>query len=227
MRAAVGLGLAATLGLAACAGPRIVPLAASEARVDAARGAVTVVGAGVELSVRASAWRGTPWDLPGYVTPFLVQLANEAPEPVAYEHADFRLFDDARFQYTALPPVDVERILRSRAGGPLRVAAASPPPGLRRRVIHDPFWDWWWWERYGWPWYYPPPAPLDEVYLRALPVGVLQPGARAEGFVYFPRLRPDARRLTFEFHHRIGAVPRRLTVPFGVERSGRAPGAAG
>jgi hypothetical protein len=217
-----GGGLAVALAVAAavagCAGPRIVPLSAPEARVDARLGTVTVAAAGVELAVQPSAWRGSPWDLPSYVTPFLVRLGNGSALPVAYDHAGFRLFDDARFQYTALPPVEVERILRSRAGGDLRLAAASsPPPVLRRRFLHDPFWDWWWWDRYG-PWYYPPPPRLDDVYLRALPVGVLQPRARVEGFLYFPRLRAEAQRLTFEFHHRLGDAPRVLTLPFGVER---------
>jgi hypothetical protein len=227
MRGAVGFGLAATLALAGCAGPRIVPVAGPEARVDAARGAIAIAAAGVELSVRASAWHGTPWDLADYVTPFLVRLTNEASEPVAYEHAGFRLFDEARFQYTALPPADVEHILRARGGGVFRLAAASPPPGLRRPRVPDPFWDWWWWDRYGWPWSAPPPARLEEVYLRALPVGALQPGARVEGFVYFPRLRREARQLRFEFHHRVGAARRVLTLPFAVERGEAAPRLAG
>jgi hypothetical protein len=216
----VGLGLAGAVALAGCAGPRIVPLPAPTVQVDTAHGTITVAEAGVELAVRPSAWRGSPWDLPGYVTPFLVRLSNGAAVPVSYEHAGVRLFDDARFQYTALPPEEVERILRSRGGEDLRLAAAGSPPPVRRRVLRDPFWDWWWWDRYGPPWYYPPPS-LEDLYLMALPMGVLQPGARLEGFVYFPRLRAEARRLTFEFHYRLGETPRVLILPFGVERSRR------
>jgi hypothetical protein len=59
----------------------------------------------------------------------------------------------------------------------------------------------------------------DEVLLRALPVGPLDAGARVEGFAYFPRLRPDARRVTLEFHHRLGETPHVLTLPFAVERA--------
>jgi hypothetical protein len=57
-------------------------------------------------------------------------------------------------------------------------------------------------------------------------MGVLQPSARLEGFVYFPRLRADARGLTLEFHHRLGTVPRVLTLSFEIERetAGRAGG---
>src|SRR4029450_5589634 len=54
--------------------------------------------------------------------------------------------------------------------------------------------------------------------LRALPMGELHPGARLEGYVYFLPLRKDARRLTLEFHHRVGELPRVLTLPFEVLR---------
>ncbi len=225
-RSRVVVGLALMLA-AGCASPRIVPVPAAGVRIDAAQGLASVGADGVELAVQPSVWRGSPWDLRDYVTPFLVTLSNGAGAPVEYDYPDFRLFDDARFQYTALPPAEVERILRRRAGGEVRLAAtSSPPPVLRRRVVPDP--SDWWWDRYGWygwPWYYPRLPPVGDVYLRALPMGALQPGARLEGFVYFPRLRADARGLTLEFHHRLGELPRVLTLRFGVERDGAgAPG---
>jgi hypothetical protein len=49
-------------------------------------------------------------------------------------------------------------------------------------------------------------------------MGTLQPGARLEGFVYFPPLRGAARGLRLEFHHHLGELPRVLTLPFEVER---------
>ena len=214
------LGLAVAL-VAGCASPRIVPIPAAGVQIDAAQGTASVAAEGVELAVRPSAWRGSPWDLHDYVTPFLVSLSNGAVAPLHCDYTGFRLFDDARFQYTALPPAEVERILRWRADGEVRLAATgSPPPILRRRFVPDPYWDWWWWDRYGWPWYYPGPPSLGDVYVRALPMGTLQPGARLEGFVYFPRLRGAVRGLTLEFHHRLGELPRVLTLSFEVERDG-------
>ena len=164
---------------------------AAGVRIDAAQSVASVTGDGVELTVQPSAWRGSPWDLRDFVTPFLVTLANDAAAPVEYDYVDFRLFDDARFQYTALPPVEVERILRWRAQGEVRLAAPSSPPpvhpspgrpralGLVLRL------------RLGLvaglalvlPAAYPA---LGDIYLRALPMGALQPAARLEGFVYFP-----------------------------------------
>jgi hypothetical protein len=220
--------LALALGLlSGCASTRLVPVPADHVRIDPATGATTAAAGPVQLTVRVAAWRGAPWDLPAYVMPFLVQLSNDSPSaPVAYGYPSFRLQDDHRFQYVALAPVDVERILRSRGGGGVQVAASSPPPILRRRIVPDPYWDYWWWDRYGWGWYYAPP-PLQDVYLRALPIDPLQPGARVEGFVYFPRLRPDASQLTFEFHYRLGDAPQVLTLPFGVLRGEARPPARG
>jgi hypothetical protein len=218
-RRAIVLGLAAAL-VAACAAPRIVPVPVAGVEIDAAQGIARVTTADVELAIQPSAWRGSPWDLGGYVTPFLVSLSNGATVPLDYDYTGFRLFDDSRFQYTALPPAEVERILRWSARDAVRLAAtASPPPVLRRRIVSDPV-DWWWnrYGWYGWPWYYPPPPPLGDIYLRALPMGELHPGARLEGYVYFLPLRKDARRLTLEFHHRVGELPRVLTLPFEVLR---------
>ena len=225
LRGATASRLRALLGLAAavvagCAAPRIVPVPAAGVEIDAAQGTASVAAEGVELAVQPSSWRGGPWDLGDFVTPFLVSLSNGATTPIGYDYPGFRLFDDARFQYTALPPAEVERILRWRAGDDLRLAAtSSPPPILRRRVAPDPA-DWWWdrYGWYGWPWYYPGAMPFADVYLRALPMGPLQPGARLEGFVYFPRLRGAARGLTLELHHRLGELPRVLTLSFEIER---------
>jgi hypothetical protein len=216
------LGLAVTL-LAACAAPRILPVPAAGVQIDA-EGTASVTGEGVGLAVRPAAWRGSPWDLRDYITPFFVSLSNGAAVPLDYDYPGFRIFDESRFQYTALPPVEVERILRWRAVGQVRLAAtSSPPPVLRRSSAPDPFWDWWGWNRYGWygwPWYYPGPPPVGDLYVRALPMGSLQPGAQLEGFVYFPRLRATARRLSLEFHHRLGDQARALTLPFEIERPG-------
>jgi hypothetical protein len=199
-----------------------VPAAAPGVQIDVAQGVASVTAEQVELSVRPSAWRGSPWELTDYITPFLVTLSNGAAAPLRYDYIDFRLFDDSRFQYTALPPAEVERILRWRSGGEERLAAVGAPPVIRRRVVSDPYWDRWW-GPYGlhwWPWYYPGGPITGDVYARALPMGMLQPGARLEGFVYFPRLRDAARGLRLEFHHHLGDLPRVLTLPFQVERGG-------
>ncbi|HEV8307787.1 MAG TPA: hypothetical protein VGW35_08965 [Methylomirabilota bacterium] len=235
MRALLGLGLAGLLA-AGCAATRVVPVPEAGVALDAATHSARREAEGVRVVVRSSAWKGNPTYLPQYVTPFHLLIANDSPVPLRYDYGDLRLFDTDRFQYTALPPIEVARILRAGWGrtpgavpGPTVVAAAGASLGAlhRRRFGWDP-WEW------GPPWWYPPyypyplPPSVDEVLREALPVGTLQPGARTQGFVYFPRLRPEAERLTFEFHYALGDAPRVLTLPFAVERTdlGGRPGAS-
>jgi hypothetical protein len=217
----------AALLVAGCAVARIVPVPAPGVEIDATRTTASLVAEGVELAVQGSAWHGRPWGLDDYVTPFLVSLANGAPVPLHYDYRSFRLFDDSRFQYTALPPAEVERILRARVAGEDRLAdAGSSSAPRRRRVVREPYWYSWGWPPYAWyggPWYYPGRPFLDDVYLRALPEGPLQPGARFEGFVYFPRLRPDAHALRLEFSHRVGDRPRVLSLSFVIDRETARP----
>ena len=224
-RVAVGFLIAA---LAGCAGPRVVPVPGPGVTIDPGTGAVTVAADDVVLAVRPSAWDGSPGYLPSFVTPLLFLVTNRANEGIVFDHADLRLFDESRFQYTALAPVEVERILRAAGSltmpvdAPLRLAAAVEQPSqpvLRRRVVPPVYWDpWWSWPAYPYGWQ----PRLDDIYLQALRVGTLDAGARAEGFVYFPRLREEASRLWLEFHYRRGGADGSLAVPLAVERGGGA-----
>lgn len=218
------LGVVAALLLAGCAArPQVVPVAATGIAVEADQSAIASPD-GVQLVVHPSAWRGSPSSLPSYVTPFHLLVVNGSAVPIQYDYGDFRLYDQARFQYTAMPPADVVQIFRWSERPPEGVRVASAAAGtstaFRRPgpLFWDPWWDPWWWG----PRYYPPR--LDDVLTRALPVGALHPGARTEGFVYFPRLRRDASRLTFEFHYRQGDAERALTLPFAVQRADARPG---
>src|SRR5262249_57495246 len=96
---------------------RMGPGRAAGVQVEPTQGIASVAAEGVELAVRPSAWHDVPRDLPDYVTPFLVSLVNGAALPVEYDYPDLRLFDEFRFQYTALPPIEGERILRGPASG--------------------------------------------------------------------------------------------------------------
>jgi hypothetical protein len=212
----------AALLLGGCAArPQVVPVAATGIAVEPGQSAITSPDA-VQLVVQPSAWRGSPSYLPTYVTPFQVLLVNGSSLPIRYDYGDFRLYDEARFQYTAMPPADVALIFRWSEEWPsgALVASAGTGTAFHRRpgpLFWDPWWDPWWWG----PRYYPPR--LDDVLTQALPVGALHPGARSEGFVYFPRLRRDASRLTFEFHYRLGDAERTLALPFAVQRAGATP----
>jgi hypothetical protein len=217
--AAGALWLAIVL-LAGCTAPRVVPVPAAGVVLDPAERSATLELEGVQVVVRPSAWRGRPSYLPDYVTPVHLLVTNGSAVPLRYEQADLRLFDEARFQYTALPPKEVTRILRAAgAAAPgVGILLAGATPSALQHWGGPYYWDPW---GPGWPPLYPyyGPAPrYDDVLTQALPVGSLAAGARTQGFVYFPSLRTDARALNFEFHHRLGDAARVLTLPLAVER---------
>jgi hypothetical protein len=211
--------LVLTLVAGCASGPQVTPVAGEGVALDPEARTAAVESEGVQLVVRSSAWRGSPAFLPGYVTPFHLLLTNGAAQPLHYDYVDLRLFDDQRFQYTALPPVEVGRLLRW-SGPDILVAAAGPMLAHRRRaVIWDPFWDpWWGWGGWGWPYwpYWQAPLSVEDVLAQALPVGPLEGGARREGFVYFPRLRAEVRGVFFEMRYRLGGASHVFRLPFGV-----------
>jgi hypothetical protein len=202
----------------------VLPVAAPGVEVDAATGRAIVSAPGLVLAVQPSAWTAPPTDLADYVTPLRVELTNASALPLAYGYPDLLLFDEARYQYAALPPAEVARILRAELTGGPRLAAsatAESRPAVRR-WRGDPYWGPWGWGPWGpWgdPWYHPYVPRIDAVLTEALAVGPLTPGARQAGFVYFPRLRPAASRLAFEFHYRLGDLPGVLVVPLAVDRA--------
>lgn len=206
--------------LAGCAGVKVVPVPAPDVVVDPKTGSVTAAAEGVSVTVRPSAWRGSPPDLEAFVTPFHVTLRNATPTAVHLTYADLRLYDQDRVQRTALAPAEVAAIVRgSRYGAALDLAAHDPTAEVQlafhwrhfHPFFHDPFfYDPWW--------YAPPPPRLDDVFTEAFPAGTVHPGARVQGFVYFPRLGREARQLTLEVHYRLGDQARVLTLPFAVQR---------
>ncbi|MGH7263244.1 MAG: hypothetical protein ACREMB_00105 [Candidatus Rokuibacteriota bacterium] len=220
------------LALAGCATTRVVPVAAPGVAVDPEAGSSATAADGVQLVIRPSAWHGRPSSLPTYVTPFHVRIVNGSPQLIRYDYPDLRLYDDARFQYTALPPAEVARMIQWAEGPRGVVVASASLRTVPRHRRHALFWDPWWgpwgawgpWGPWGPYWGPPPPPRVDDVFLQALPVADLHAGAQTHGFVYFPRLRREAHRLTFEFHYRLGETPRVLTVPFAVERAERGGG---
>jgi hypothetical protein len=112
--------------LAGCAATRVVPVGAPGVAVDATGTSASTAGPeGVVLAAWSPAWQGSPWDLPEHVTPFLLRVTNGGAQPVEFGHPDLRILDDARFQYTALPPEEVARILR----GAFRDAGPGPGAG--------------------------------------------------------------------------------------------------
>lgn len=221
-QARLALGLLGPALLAGCASVKVVPVPAGHVVVDAKSGSVTAAAEGVSITVRPSAWRSSPFYLEDYVTPFHLTLRNDTPRPVRLGYDDLRLFDQNRVQRTALPPADVAAIIRgSRYGAAVDLAAAAGAGEARLAFHHRPFFHPFFYDPFFYdPWWYAPPPPrLDDIFTEAFPAGAVQPGARVQGFVYFPRLGREAQRLTLEVHYRLGDAARVLALPFVVQRA--------
>jgi len=158
--------------------------AAGQARPAPAAG----VAGDVDIVAGAGAWRGWPSDLSRFVTPIHVSLVNRGAAPVRVSHDDFALVANGR-RLSAVLPYEVRGVVYEPPPATLPSAGFSPgtadPPsagdwalrGSAMAAEADP-------ARVGEQFALPSPDVLD----RALREGVVQPGGRASGFVYFEPL---------------------------------------
>lgn len=198
------IALLTTLLLAACApmGRSLEP-AVPATQVPAVRGAAAAdEAAGVEFIVNAHAWSGFPDDL-DVVTPLLVTIENNGDVPLRIRYRELDLVTDAGVELAAMPPFDVE----GTAVEPVTVRMWPSSRFLVAPYMSPtyPFHD-----RWGGPFAYDPfyyddtftsfqrvNLPTGDMIARALPEGVLQPGGRVTGFVYFQNPPETAERVTF------------------------------
>lgn len=222
---ALAAGLCAAAALA-CTGPGLRP--APEANETPGRGhGAAASEQGVRVEARVDAWQGTPRELDHRVTPVLVEIENRGDRVLRVRYSEFALIDGSGRRYAALPPFDIEGEVRPVSGYDADGwRGFYVAPHLRARYplaevhtgpfTHDP---------YYYETYYPrldeADLPTPEMLSRALPEGVLAPGGRASGFVYFERVDEPARgQLDFRFSL-VGAQTQRdfgaIEIPFTVE----------
>jgi hypothetical protein len=217
-RRAAALLTLVVLGLAAgCATVRPVPLPEGGA-VDAARSSVTQTQGGVTVTVRARAWTGSPGDLEFYVLPLHLTVRNDTGAAITVEGRDIVLLDDEGRQYNALQPAEVAQLLQAQARAPVVFAPWPYRRSLGWPYFYDPFYD----PLGGWWWYPPRYQPVHDVFGLALRPGVLRPGARLEGFVYFPPPPGSVRQFDAVVDYQVEGAPARseLRFPFALTRNG-------
>jgi hypothetical protein len=199
-RLALGIGCLALL-LAGCAGPRL------EFAGAPGQPALSLVEAGLQLTLLPNTWNGYPTELPRYYTPIEVQIRNDRSEEIPIRYQDFLAVDDAQIQYRAVGPAEVVRALYGAAR-----------PGRRRDPLLASSGPWWF--SPGWPYrpwypygpYYPsgpPPYSYDnypwpqavgyDILARALREGPVLPGTRVEGFLYLQLATQRASTLTLSW----------------------------
>lgn len=177
--------------LLACAGT--LEPAPESRRVPGLARAAVADAAGVEIIAVAEAWRGHPPDLDTLVTPLLVTITNESARSLELRYEHFALVTPAGVQFAALPPFVVSGI----AYAP--VDFVYPPMGFGLAPYLSP----WYPGLSVWGGSFPyradyygsfytaferVPLPTGDMIQKALPEGVLSPGGRITGFLYFEPL---------------------------------------
>jgi hypothetical protein len=180
--------------------------------------------AGVRIVASAEAWRGDPESLDRIVTPMLVRVENDGAVAVQVRYEDFALVAEDGRRFAAIPPFNVRGVVSTPYRGlyPVHRPGVSPFSSFYPRLAiapglypFDPFYD----DAY-WPyWYRWVNLPTGDMVQKALPEGVLQPGDRTTGFLYFEDV-DKARRVTFEARLPVRDTNNRtvgLTIPFVVD----------
>lgn len=151
---------------------------------------------GVTIEARSDAWSGFPPNL-DRVTPLLVTIENDGRVPLRIRYNEFTLVSPSTGEtYRAIPPfnirgTEVEPITSLGYSG-FWVAPYYAPyyPGLRPYYGAFPF------DRYYYDRYYPTwvdiELPTGDMIQKALPEGVLDPGGRVTGYLYFENVDRDA-----------------------------------
>lgn len=164
--------------------------------------AALVAGGGITIVADAEAWEAAPATLRALMTPILVRIRNDSDRAIGVRYQDFRLETELGRTLQPIPPLALDR------ARPLRTGAVPDPAGRGFRFApyyRDLFGDGidYWTGGFAFdPYYYDryatwrPALPTPAMVARALPEGVLEPGGWVEGFVYFERVEPEARRVT-------------------------------
>lgn len=213
---------------AACA--TTLRLGPGAVRADGPGETAAAAAAAVEVVVSANAWSGVPKSLDGWVTPLLVTLTNDSARKLELRYEHFSLATRGGTTCAALPPFHVS----GAANTPIEAYYTPHGFGVARYLgPWYPRWTTWdgpfpyhrayyfttWTTWDDWRTMLRVNLPSDDMIQKALPEGVLDPGGRITGFVYFEELR-DSLHTDFTFRL-IDAVTGEpfgvLEVPFIVE----------
>jgi len=201
--ALIPLAAVIALGLAGCASRQLVP--APEAQLmPGSQDTAVAESDGVRTTVQSQAWSGSPASLPQQITPLQVTLVNHSDRAVRITYDDFTLTGSSGFTYNALPPYKITGSVREPVMVPrFSFSGFYVAPFYRPFYPGVPVWAASPW-RYNSYYYnrvwadWPVQLPTRDMREKAIPAGVLQPGGRVSGFLYFPKLPRETTTVTFK-----------------------------
>ncbi|MGM0575369.1 MAG: hypothetical protein ACQEXJ_06535 [Myxococcota bacterium] len=220
------VSLFACLVLSACASrPELKPAPGAEELASGPGSGARASAAGVTVEARAGAWSGFPETL-DEVTPLLLAVANDGDVPVRVRYAEIGLATQDGVRLAALPPLaldeeqvePVESVPYSWSG--FYVA----PYGAHYYPEHEAWAGGFLVDRVYYDTHYPAlrrvDLPTPDMIRRALPEGVVEPGGRVMGFVYFQELPEGAEQATLTMdvvHAATGRTIDTVRIPFVVD----------
>ncbi len=193
------------VGPAGCA-TTLVPAPGAH-RVASVGYAAEAEQAGVHVVASAGAWRGFPSDLDDIVEPMLVTITNDSGRSLEIRYEHFDLLTPGGVIFAALPPFQITGVTfepiyptgGSAMGFGFSVAPYLSPwyPGWTVYGGPFPFHSGYYTGYYGiYSSYERITLPTGDMIQKALPEGVLEPGGRITGFLYFEQVT-DVSRVAF------------------------------
>jgi hypothetical protein len=155
---------------------------------------------GVRMVVRARAWQGDPETLESEMTPLFVEITNSSNHPLLVRYRDLQIHTNEGESFAALPPYDIDEDVTERLAvydysyAGFRVAPYLANYYPRMHVADPYWWDGGYYDAFV-PAYRRVRLPTQDMIRLALPEGVLEPGSKMSGFVYFEELDNDVTRV--------------------------------
>jgi len=208
-RWALPAGFLLAAGLAGCSTNAYLEPASTARLAPHQEDAAVAEVAGVRILANGDAWKANPADLGGVFTPVKVDISNQSGEPVDIRYEDFELTASG-FTSRALPPYKISGSVDT----PLYTGVPVVPAFAYRRFFLAPpyarFYDWDfdpWTGAFAFDFgynrtYYPmwqESLPTRDMRAEAIPEGVLNPGGRLSGFVYFQKIDKKAGPVSLTF----------------------------
>lgn len=218
------LAIPLLLSLATCSrGPELEPAAAAtEIEGDIAY----TDAAAVQILAKGDDWEGDR-DVLQRITPVYLSVHNRGKWPVQLQYSRMSLLDGGGQTYAAVPPFKLEVTTGALASGeqqrvkprvqyerfavaPFYGSVYAAPPANASRWESPATYE----SRYRY-WETEAEPPDREMLEWALPEGVVEPGGKVSGYVYFQRVPADAARVTL----RVELIDARSGARLGVART--------
>lgn len=228
------VGILTVLTIGGCAShSQLMPAPGDKEIPGDVESAVSTVG-GVHVTLHTQAWRGQQ-GIVDVVTPLRIVVENSSNQPVRLRYSDFKLIGPKGKVFAALPPYGITGAVEEPhlvqtypvilepefesddfEVAPYYSAIYPDMPVWSGPFYYDPFY----YDEYYTYWQ-TIQLPTQRMLNQALPDGVIKPGGRVSGFLYFQEVNEDLPTVRFEYelvNASNGNIFGTVTIPFVVKK---------